>query len=270
MIHFICVNYNGAHITKAYLESLAAQADVVPGVDFRAWVVDNASGETDLRTLDAYVSSYPWATLVHSPDNAGYFRGLNLGISACRRGAGDRVVVGNNDLEFAADFCARLSEYLPPPRTLVIAPDVVTIDGYHQNPHVLQRVSALRKLLYAVYFSSYGAARVLAGCSSLLKALKGGRVNDRWGTATPIHMGIGACYVLMPEFFAACGELDSGVFMYGEEALLAGQVMSAGGITYYEPGLRVRHLESATVSKLPSRRVYEFARSSYPIYREYL
>ena len=83
-------------------------------------------------------------------------------------------------------------------------------------------------------------------------------------------MGIGACYVLMPEFLEKIGALDASVFLYGEEALLAGQLNRANAKTYYDPNLKVSHRESAALSKIPSRKVYEFAKESYPKYKEYL
>ena len=57
--------------------------------------------------------------------------------------------------------------------------------------------------------------------------------------------------------------------LFGEEAFLTKQVHDAGGKLYYDPKLVVRHKESATVSRLPSRRTYEFARTAYPDYRKF-
>ena len=83
-------------------------------------------------------------------------------------------------------------------------------------------------------------------------------------------MGIGACYVLTREFFRYYTQLDASVFLYGEEALVAGQVMAVGGRTYYDNQLRVQHAVRGAVSQLPSRTAYEHGRKSLPFYKRYL
>jgi GT2 family glycosyltransferase len=169
-------------------------------------------------------------------------------------------------LVFESDFCRRLA--IPASEAdLGHRPGRDDHGRVSPEPHCAERVGELRKGLYRLYFASYAAARMLTWGSGMLKKLRGGRVNPLAASARPIHMGIGACYVLTPDFFRSYAQLDSRIFMYGEEALLAGQVSAAGGVTYYEPNLRVRHLESATVTRLPSQRAYEYARASFPIYR---
>ena len=83
-------------------------------------------------------------------------------------------------------------------------------------------------------------------------------------------MGVGACYVLLPAFFEKCGDLFFPWFLFGEEACLAWQVRDAGGVTWYDPKLRVDHAESASCSKLPGRVAYEHAREAYWGYRSLL
>jgi len=83
-------------------------------------------------------------------------------------------------------------------------------------------------------------------------------------------MGVGACYVLMPGFLATSKRLFFPAFLYGEEACLAWQVRDAGGITWYDPSLKVDHAESAACSKLPSRTAYEYGREAYWRYRHLL
>ena len=263
-IKFIAVNYNGSGVTAKYVESVRQFGDFAEII-----IVDNASSESDLKRLHSISEEFPNMRLVCSEVNLGYFGGLNIGIVACD-GAEDFVVVGNNDLEFDENFVKNLMHKVYPDDVFVVAPNVITRDGYNQNPHCRNRVSGFRKLLYKVYFSSYFAAKFLSFASRLLVKIRGGRDNSDDQQRGYIHMGIGACYVLLPRFFEKVGKLDDSVFLYGEEAMLAGQVMSAGGRIYYDPDLIVHHMESATLSLVPSKQVYAFAKESYPKYRKYL
>lgn len=269
-IAFVCVNYNNAVRTAQLVVSVMSQSK--NGIDFDADViiVDNASDDEDLNELRSIMSISANVRLVRAKTNIGYFGGLNLGISALPTSELAYVVIGNNDLTFASDFCEKLVKKNYPRDVLVVAPSVVAKDGFHQNPHCIERVSSIRKLLYDIYFSNYFAARMLVKLSRLLTRIRGGRSNQAASHPQYIHMGIGACYVLTPNFFRHFHRLDDRVFLYGEEALLAGQVMSVEGRTFYDPDLIVHHDESATLSKVPTKKVYDFAKRSYPIYKEYL
>jgi len=76
-------------------------------------------------------------------------------------------------------------------------------------------------------------------------------------------------YNLTPKFFSRCGYLDDSVFMWGEEMLLTHQVEMAKGKIIYDPALYVLHLESASVSKITSRKTYEMSKESFQVYKNY-
>jgi GT2 family glycosyltransferase len=269
-VYFICVNFNNSHFTKLALTSLDVNARTSKACRIVTVVVDNASNDADFAKLKTVCEQHENVVLIRSDKNTGYFGGLNIGLNSIDRKPGDLVMIGNNDLTFPPGFIDTLVGSVYPDDVYVVAPNVITADGYHQNPHCPQRVSKARKFLYRLYFSHYWLGALMGFVSAQLKELRGGRVNTLAGTSRYIHMGIGACYILTERYFQHFTRLDDAVFLYGEEALLAGQVMSAGGKTYYDAALIVHHAESATLSKLPSRTTYEFARASYPKYRQFL
>jgi GT2 family glycosyltransferase len=271
-VYFICVNYNNSHFTKLALESLKARPTSVGPFNIVAIVVDNASSADDYASLQVICEGQGDVKLIRSEVNLGYFGGLNLGLDAIAtsRKADDIVIIGNNDLTFPSKFFERLVDASYAEDVFVVAPNVITADGYNQNPHCPARVSAKRKFLYDIYFSHFWLGRLMSKLSAMLKSAKGGRVNDLAQVSQYIHMGIGACYLLTASYFKSFSRLDDSVFLYGEEALLAGQIMSAGGKMFYDSELIVNHAESATLSKLPSRTTYEYAKVSYPRYRQFL
>jgi len=233
-------------------------------------VVDNASSISDFVALKVYCQKCKNVRLIGSPENLGYFGGLNTGLLSLETATFDYIVIGNNDLTFDQNFLKELSTRSYPEDVLVIAPNVITRDGYNQNPHCVTRVSAFRKFLYQLYYINYGVACLLTWGAKASKVLRGGRRNEGAYKSQCIHMGIGACYILSKSFFRHYSKLDDSVFLYGEEALLAGQVMAVGGKIFYDSNLIVSHAESATLSKLPSKTTYNFAKASYPKYRPFL
>lgn len=261
---YVCVNYNGSQLTLDFVESIRQQVDGKA----RCVVVDNASAAEDRQVLEEKLRDCSDVELIFSPKNLGYFGGLNLGILSIENPK--FVVVGNNDLKFTEDFTRKILEKECPSNVMVIAPNVTTADGYQQNPHCRTRIGRVRKFLYDVYFSSYQMAQALTWAARVKSKFSGGRDNSQDQEPGYVHMGIGACYILLPQFFERFSQLDDKVFLYGEEAILAGQLEKVDGKMYYCPDLLVHHMESATLSKLPSRKTYGFARDSYPTYKKYL
>jgi len=268
---FITAHYGRASDTLFYLESLDRQ---LPSPEnFQVFVVDNGSSDEDARLLEEAVRARPHVTLLQSRENLGYFRALNFALAQIPDKTRSRVVIGNNDLGFREDFVAVLSTIETPPSTLVLAPDIVTLDGYHQNPHRLRRLSSLKKFAMSVYFSNYGICRLIRNVLVAAEKARPRRPQAGPGTAQFIHMGVGACYVLTEGFFSHFQKLDDRVFMWGEEALLAGQVSSAGGRIYYAPRLAAVHRTTLRETKFKrdfSRREFRIVKESFRVYKEYL
>jgi GT2 family glycosyltransferase len=160
---------------------------------------------------------------------------------------------------------------------LVIAPNIVTLEGRRQNPHVIANVPILELIKARIYFSNYYVAQASSLINGALRWLRrkirSGSINLRPAPEPgrmKIKRGIGACYVLTPYFFHHHQRLDDRVFLWGEEALLSHQVESVGGTTLYDPFIKITHCESASVRFIDKRERYEIVRTSYKIYRPHL
>lgn len=273
---FIAVNYNGSAHTEELLDSLG-KTEIPSDDSIEALIVDNNSRESDLEAVRRSVSKRPFARLLPLNHNPGYFRGLNAGLDECDKNDDTLFIVGNNDLSFASDFLLNLKNIRFENDILVIAPNITTLEGRRQNPHVVDRVSRIELIKARIYFSNYYIGQTGRYISAAIRWLLrpfGIKRNSR--TTKPeygqmrIKRGIGACYVLTPHFFRHYERLDDRIFLWGEEALLSHQVESVGGATLYDPSIRVTHCESASVRFVESRARYEIVRTSYKIYREYL
>ena len=262
-IAIICVNYNNNHFTEELIDSVRNSKCNVDNIQFTIVVVDNSEGMESVSFLAKESSVFCDVKVLKPKSNLGYFHGLNFGLSAIDLSSYRFVIIANNDIKFKANFFESLVIATYPSDAMLICPDVITKDGFHQNPHRLNPYTRLNLLLLDLYFSNFYIARLLTKVNALKKALFKYHSRPAPINFIELYSGIGACYVLTPLFLASNNQLYFPGFLYGEEACLAYQVQQSDGRTYLDPKLVVYHEDSATLSKLPKRTTYNFGRDSY-------
>ena len=266
---YVCTNYNNSHCTREAVRSLSD----IAGHQVRAVVVDNNSNSENVEDLQRLAKRLPGVVLILNDENLGYFGGLNLGIRQLRSQFPDTdlVVIGNNDLLFPADFmdCLRrnlsLFEKYP-----VISPDIVTLDGVHQNPHVVKSISKSREFLYELYNANYYVALGIRALSKLTRSFTDRPDETFHDVAQEIYQGYGACYVLGPLFFHHFEQLWAPTFMLHEEYFLSKQLSDKGFSLFYEPSIEVRHSCHGAMGKVPSRKAWELGRNAHKVYRQHV
>lgn len=270
MVGFVFTNFNNSRFTIQAVQSIfsaaAAQRCVVV-------VVDNRSRDDEVRMLDEAKAVSPNVHVIENPENAGYFPGLNIGIAYLRAHfpAIDLMVIGNNDLVFPEDFVPALDRQAALfAKYPVISPDLLTLDGVHQNPHVLHRVSRFREIVWDLYFSHFALALMIKKVAAATRRFTERKDYQNYHQGGLIYQGYGACYILTKRFFDEFGTLWAPTFLMGEEFYLAKQLESQGYQFYYEPGISVQHHDHATVSKVPSKKLWEYTREYHRIYRQFV
>lgn len=261
-VAFICVNYNNSKVTIEYILNVI---EIKQNFDVKIIIVDNASHETDILELEKFIIDLNNndIVLIKSIENLGYFRGLNLGINYIDKVEYDYVVIGNNDLIFESNFINQLSIKNFNNNVFVISPNIIRIDGVHQNPHIVNKFNLIQRLYRKLYFSNYYIGNLIYLFYNRIRSyiVKEDRLdNDK---EQIILMGYGACYILTKYFFVNFNELDAPLFLMGEEGVLANQVIGANGITLYCPDLIVNHHDHTSIGKLPSRWLFELNRIAY-------
>jgi GT2 family glycosyltransferase len=264
-IAFVCVNYNNSKFTQEYIYNIL---EIKEDYEVKIILVDNASEKSDIEELSSCVSSLKNENiiLVKSDVNLGYFKGLNLGINHIERLEYDYVIIGNNDIIFDNNFLMALEAKNINDDVFVIAPNIIRIDGVHQNPHIASKFTPIQNIYRKVFFSNYYLGLLMQFFYNRVKSnlIKENRVgNDK---EQVILMGYGACYILTKYFFEAFKELDAPVFLMGEEGILANQVLRANGVTLYSPDLVVNHHDHTSIGKIPSKKLYKFSQDSYRFY----
>ncbi|WP_316817960.1 glycosyltransferase family 2 protein [Pedobacter nyackensis] len=260
-IAFICVNYNNVKFTKEYIDNVLK----VKGTHkVTIIVVDNASNQSDIDQLNEI--RHDELVLIKSDTNVGYFKGLNLGINAIQAADFDFILIGNNDLTFDESFLTNLENKIVKENVLVIAPNIIRLDGIHQNPHIPNRFSRIARIYRRIYYINYFFGNIMQFMYNTIREQV--KPVDRVGheNEQPIIMGYGACYILTENFFKHFKELDAPIFLMGEECIIGNQVLSVDGITLYRPDLIVNHHDHASIGKISNRKLYEFSRASYFYY----
>lgn len=274
-IVYICTNFNSSSYTLKAYESL--MNSYRKANDFLSEplmiVVDNNSSEIEKELLK-YFDDKPNVEVIFSENNVGYFSGLNLGLQKIRdRKSIDLVLVGNNDIVFSESFFIEISDNITSIcNHLVVSPDIVTVDGAYQNPHVVHEISSIRELIYSVYYSSYISSVVIRKLAAYTSRITSRGDEEKYkGKPMEIWQGYGAFYILTPSFLNTFNySLWSLSFITFEEYWLSRQLESVGMKVFYMPGMKVTHQLHSSFKALSSRTKWEFGRESFKVYRRYI
>ena len=268
MIFFVVTNFNNSRYTVQLYESIVS-SDVD---DFRMVIVDNASIQAEFTKLKIHFRAVTNVQLIRSQTNLGYFAGLNLGLSCVRNQVddGDAIVIGNNDLIIDKKFAEQLQRSQNILREFpVISPAIITLDGQHQNPHVVEGISWLREVMYDVYYSSFFMATMLKLLASALGSLAARGDEKHHTVGRRINQGYGACYLLSKRFLDKYVSLWSPTFLMYEEYFLSKQLEKGGDAVYFHPDIVVHHQCHASTGALPARELWTLARQSHATYRSH-
>lgn len=238
----VIVSYKCAALTIECLRSVQ-QERTTPGVQIRAVVVDNASGDYPAiaREIDA-AGWASWVTLIQAPSNGGFAYGNNLGIECAFSGdAPDYVYLLNPDAQVRAAAIGTLVRFLEAHSEAGIAgSSFENLDGSD----------------WPIAFRFPGLV------SELTSGLKIGpltRLLQRWEVAmimgnvtSQVDWICGASMLIRRAVFNAIGALDENYFLYFEETDFCRRAREAGFATWYVPESRVMHImgQSTNVTDL--------------------
>jgi len=269
---YICTNFNNSHFTVDAVRSLVASAGTAH--ELHVVVADNQSAPEHVETLRGLAAEFPnIVDLVLNKRNVGYFPGLNCGIHHMREHHPkvQHLAIGNNDLLFPADVFSAVERNISLlDQHAVVSPDIVTLDGEHQNPHVIHTISKTRELIYDLYYSNYLLAQAILWAARVSRSVTDRRDEQQHQTAQAIYQGHGSCYLIGPEYFRHFQELWAPTFLMGEEYFLSKQLADKGMNTFYTPSIWLTHCCHGSLSALPSRKAWEFARDAHKVYRQHV
>lgn len=228
----VIVTYKSAQLTINSLRSVHAER-ATSGLDIRAVVVDNASG--DLPVIEKAASDNDWSawvTCVLAPMNGGFAYGNNLGIQrAYASGPPAYVHLLNPDAQVRPGAINTLVRFMEThPEVGIAGGSFENLDG-SDWPFAFRFPSILGELDARLEFGLV---------TRLLRHWVVPRIMTK--VAQPVDWVCGASMMIRPAVFASIGGLDENYFLYFEETDFCFRAKRAGYSTWYVPQSRVMHI----------------------------
>jgi N-acetylglucosaminyl-diphospho-decaprenol L-rhamnosyltransferase len=242
----VIVNYASWPFTLRCVESLHETGYE----DFEVVIVDNDITEPP-------EVPHP-ARLIRNPENFGFARACNQGISAS---TGDLLILVNPDTIVKDDFFRRLRVFFEEnPAVGVVGPRILNPDGTVQ-------LTVRREL---------SAASGLLGRTSLLTRLfpKSSLVKRQFPVVTELSRPTkvdwvaGACMVIRRRVLEEVGPMDERFFMYFEDADLCRRARQAGWSVYYLAEVEVVHKSGGSTDNRP-RAIWLLHKSAFLYHRKH-
>lgn len=235
-ISVIILNYNG----KGFLEPCVRSVLNSDYQDFEVVLVDNASTDGSIDSLERIFSSNRKLRIVRNKENSFFTGGNNIGIRASR---GECVIILNNDTEVDSAWLKEIAGVMLDERIGAAQPKILI---YGSNPQRIDYAGAT--------IDRYGFA----------KGFGRGEVDKgQFDRVDDIFYAGGAAMVLRKKVLDEVGLLDERFGMHWEDVDLSWRIRLRGHRIVLIPKSRVFHKGSMSMSKFtPSAKVAWYVRKN--------
>jgi GT2 family glycosyltransferase len=231
-IAVIIVTYKSADLTIECLRSIAGELGT-PGLNIRAIVVDNASG--DLPSIGRAVEKEGWSdwvSLVLSPKNGGFAYGNNRGIErAYAIGDPAYLYLLNPDTQVRPGAIGTLVRYLEQHPDCAIAGSGIDNQDGSAWPIAFRFPTLIGELNAGL---NLGLFTRLIGDRVVVKHMTDATEQVDWVS--------GCSMMVRPAVIAGIGGMDENYFLYFEETDFCRRARNRGFTTWYVPDGRIMHI----------------------------
>lgn len=242
---FVILHYLATEDTIKCIESILGNLDYK---NIEIIVVDNASPNGSIDKIENYFINNKKVTIIRSEKNLGFARGNNLGfLHAKYHLSADFIILVNNDTIITQkNFCQVALEKYNEYRYYILGPDIITLDGYHQNPLIKASWSFKELKLFRL------KKRIRLVCTYLkvdnlidnfIKEVKDVHIKDRLEgdfLNTALH---GACFIFSKDYIDKFEGLNGDTFLYMEEDILKLYADYYNFLMMYSSDLSILHKE---------------------------
>ena len=251
VVPIIILNYNSSADCRNCISSLKSQE----GVDTEIIVVDNNSNAKDRRQLEE-ICFQDDCILLQCDTNGGYNAGNNVGLRYAIQNGYDFALIANPDMIFPQkNYLAELCKAILADNNIAVCgSDIITPDGFHQNP--LQEDDREEENFKWLM--------------SLFKEKDPYCFIDNHHFSHFCNKVSGCCFIVRLEFVEEIGYFDEQSFLYCEEAILSKQVKRSGKWKeYYLSTVQAVHRHVMNEKGNPVRRHKQWQRSRMYYIRNY-
>lgn len=219
----------------------------------RIVIVDNGSTNDSYNILTEKYLNNDIVSVLHSESNLGFARGNNLGfVFAKKTYNSDFIVLLNNDtLISQSNINELIVKKYKENGYYVLGPDIVTIDGYHQNPIsdrewsksklICERIKKrVRILLYLLHLEKIAITLQKNKKDYLRIEAEKQDIKD-----IMLH---GACMIFSKPYIDIFDGLDDRTFLYMEEDILHLYAKKYEFLMMYTSEIRILHKEDVSTN----------------------
>ena len=245
-IAYVVLHFMAVKETIECAESLLSLNDV--NSESIIIIVDNCSPDNSFSVLKGKYANNNRVIIIHNDENLGYAKGNNVGYKYAKYECkADVIVQINNDtLITQKDFNDILLKKIGLYKYYVIGPDIITKDGYHQNPVNKKHFKINETKKYRVkkrikmFFIMIGVDGWFSKNKDLVY-----RKDTLVGDYENMFLH-GACYIFTPKFIECYDGLDPRTFLFWEEDILMLKLKRENKPVLYTSDLMICHKEDAS------------------------
>lgn len=200
----------------------------------------------------------PSALVFYPEENLGYLNGCLFGVKKSNIQY-SWIMVSNTDIDFKQnDFFEKALNNVPEEVWCIGSDITLSATGIHQNPFLCERPSKRKLLIWNIAYSNYLFFRMYFKLSEL-KPKKSPNKKNNSGLVYAVH---GSCFFLSGKCLNSILNACSGVFMYGEELLVAEIVRKNRKKIYYNSKIGILHNENQVTGKIGMKRKQKWFKDS--------
>ncbi|HEX6332639.1 MAG TPA: glycosyltransferase, partial [Flavisolibacter sp.] len=229
----IIVNYNVKHFLEQCLYSVAKASEVITT---EVIVVDNASTDGSMAYL---VQRFPWVRFISSPENVGFAKACNIGLSAA---TGKHILFLNPDTIVGEDTFFKCIEFFRV-HPGCGAVGVKMIDG---SGAFLKESKRSFPSPSTSFFKLSGLARLFPHSPVFARYHLGHLHPDQDHV---VDVLAGAFMMVRKDVLEQAGSFDETFFMYGEDVDLSFRIQQAGYTNFYLAGTTIIHFKGESTRR---------------------
>lgn len=261
-IVFVVLHYLATDDTIECVDSVLLNINTENNSSF-VIVVDNGSTNDSFLVLSNKYINNERVVLLKNNENLGFSKGNNVGfIYAKKYMNADFIVLLNNDTIIKQkNFTDIIVHKFFLNKYFVLGPDIVTADGYHQNPGTKQFWGNIELILFRLKKRVRIILSYLHIDSFLFNLLRGKRKEYRIERLngdvknTILH---GACLIFSPLYIEKFNGLYDKTFLYMEEDILKLFSDYYGFLMMYTSDLQVFHKEDVSTNLINATKESRF------------
>ena len=256
LIAYVILHYNSIEVTKQCVESIKEYKSH----NSRIVIVDNCSPNNTGNELKHIYSNNSDITVLINKENAGFAKGNNIGYLYAKNNLkADIIVNSNNDVIFKQnDFEQYIIDTVDNDFSIgVVAPLIVNRNGVYQNPLRLKPYT--NKMLFRHIFT-YGLYYIGISTPFVWKKVYAFYYrnitlskNANPDIITTLYNIVphGSCVIFTPNYVEKSDYAFVPItFFYAEEDILFDYMQLLGLRTYFNPYIRVDHMEGISTSSI--------------------